>query len=310
VLELLTGLCAVASAALTQAREAPTVSDAVIALDDEHRVVTWNPGAEAMYGYSRREALGRPAFALLGTQFVGDDGRPLAVAEVCGVAATTPWEGEARERRVDGAPLTVLSRLTATPAAGGFLLVNRDVTDVRRPASSPIRDRLTGLPNGRMLTNHLYDAYARACRSGRTLAVLLVDLVQFRMMNDVYGRAAADEVLRATGQRIADVLRGGDVVGRVHGDGFAVVLENAGTELDVELVAERITRSLVEPIWLGEDLLRPHATIGAVLLSECGRLNVSPERLVELANDARHMAKAAGTTFTLQHLTPAAPQAG
>jgi diguanylate cyclase (GGDEF)-like protein/PAS domain S-box-containing protein len=285
------------------------ISDAIIGLDAERRIVNWNTGAERVYGYDRADALGCDLFALLATQCFTTDGLPLAPGDVFDIVAEAgTWRGEVRERRADGIPLTVLCSLNvnADSATGprGYVLVNRDVTDQRREEHRALHDALTGLPNKRMLTNRLYDGFARACRNGTSLAVLFVDLARFQMINRAYGRAAGDEVLRATANRLVTAVRDSDTVSRVQGDGFVVVLEKAGTEDSVHLVADRITRALVEPMPIGGDLVEVQPTIGAALVLGAEGLEASPDRLIQVANDARHMAKAAGATYALEHLTP------
>jgi diguanylate cyclase (GGDEF)-like protein/PAS domain S-box-containing protein len=285
------------------------ISDAMIGLDADRRVVSWNAGAERVYGYPQSEALGCDLFSLLATQFYGSDGRQLPLAEVCESAITgEAWHGEARERRADAVPLTVLSSLNATVGDDGtlrgFVLVNRDVTDQRREEHRAMHDALTGLPNHCMLTNRLYDSFARACRNGTPLAVLYVDLLGFKATNDRYGREVGDEVLRATGRRLVATLRDSDTVARVEGDSFVIVLEKAGTDDNVSMVAERIARALAEPVEVGDERLEVPATVGAAAVTGAEGLNTDPERLIELADAARHMAKAAGVPFILEHLAP------
>jgi diguanylate cyclase (GGDEF)-like protein/PAS domain S-box-containing protein len=305
---LLAGATAATEQLRDQSRILDAISDAVIGLDAERRIIAWNAGAQRLYGFSRVEVLGRDLFELLNTQFFSNDGESLSVSDVCAAAAeSNGWQGEARERGANDMPLTVLCSMDPTTDSTGlphgFVLVNRDVTERRREEDLAFRDPLTGLPNRRLFTNRLYDAFARACRRGTTLAVLAVDLQQFRMVNEVYGRPAGDEVLRTTGRRLATAVRASDTIGRMQGDGFAVVLENVGSDESVQMAADRIERAVIEAVHAGDDVIMVRPTIGAILVAGAEGLTVSPEGLVELANDARHMAKAAGTTFALEHVT-------
>jgi diguanylate cyclase (GGDEF)-like protein/PAS domain S-box-containing protein len=287
------------------------ISDAVIGLDAEHRIVSWNGGAERVYGYPRADALGCDLFALLATRFFTHDGQPLPLAGV--LAATLEdgsWRGEVRERRADGVPLTVLSSVNVNVNSGAspdsFVLVNRDVTDQRRNEHRALHDALTGLPNRRMLTNRLYDGFARTCRNGTALAVLYIDLVQFHMVNEGYGRDAGDQVLRVTADRLVAALRDSDTVSRVENDSFVAILEKAGKEDNVQQVADRIARALAQPVPVDGDAVQVQATIGAALVVGADGLDATPDGLIELANGARHMARAAGTAYLLEYVTPAA----
>jgi diguanylate cyclase (GGDEF)-like protein/PAS domain S-box-containing protein len=286
------------------------ISDGLVSLDSDRRVVSWNAGAERIYGYTRADALGCDLFSLLNTQFMTNDGLPLALADVTAIAMEhSGWRGEVRERRADGIPLTVLCALNTTAddfgALRGYVLVNRDVTDQRREEHRALHDALTGLPNRRMLTNRLYDAFARACRNGTTLAVLFIDLADAARAAEPLGREAFDEILRATANRLVAALRGSDTVGRVQGEGFVALLENAGSEENVDMVAARIMRSLDEPVAVAEAQLKVPVVIGAVVVAGQDGLDASPDRLIEAANDAHHMAKASGSRYVLEHLTPA-----
>jgi len=287
------------------------ISDAMIALDADRRIVSWNAGAEQVYGYGRADALGCDLFGLLATQFFTTDGHPLALADVCDSAVDAGvWRGEVRERRADGVPVTVSCSLNATVedngSLRGYVLVNRDVTDQRREEHRALHDALTGLPNQRMLANRLYDSFARACRNGTPLAVLVVDLLEFRRTNDEYGSEAGDEILRATARRLVAALRDSDTVARMDGDRFVVVLEKAGTEDNVAMVADRVARAVTEPVLVGEASVAVRATLGGALVTGAEGLDAKPERLVEVADGARHMAKAAGVPFVLEHLAPVA----
>jgi len=253
-----------------------------------------------VYGYPRAEALGCDLFALLATHFFATDGQALDAADVLALAATGGgWQGEVRERRADGLPVTILSSidvsLDGSGAVRSLVLVNRDVTDQRREEHRALHDALTGLPNRRMLINRLYDAFARACRAGTPLAVLYVDV-------DV----DADEVLRVLAQRFIHVLRYNDVVARVEGDGFVAVLERPGTEDAVTMVADRIAGAVAEPFELSGSVVQVRSTIGAVLVDGADGLDVTPEQLVEAADRARHLARAAGVRFQLERLSPLA----
>lgn len=103
-------------------------------------------------------------------------------------------------------------------------------------------DELTGLPNRREWYRQLDGAFARARRSGQPLSVVVLDVNGLKAVNDRHGHAAGDRLLRSLTSRWSSVLRGQDVLGRIGGDEFAVVLESA-TELDAADVVERLRAS-------------------------------------------------------------------
>ena len=269
------------------------MSDAVISCDAEGRVVSWNAGAERVYGYSNAEAAGCDLFALLCTEFLTTDEVTVAREEVLRLAAEGGWQGESRERRSDGAALVTMASLTGRLDREGrmeLILVNRDITAQRREEHEALHDALTGLPNRRMLTLRLYDAYARACRHSRPLAVLFIDLDGFKPINDAYGHAAGDEVLKAVATRLTAAVRGTDTVARIGGDEFVVVLQETGTRASVTEVTRRILDSVAEPVAIGTLEVQVLASIGIAHVME-PNLDIAADELLDAADLAMYEAK-------------------
>lgn len=135
-------------------------------------------------------------------------------------------------------------------------LVGEKKTPVR-PSSSDVavsvladEDRLTGLPNRALFRDHLKDALSQARFSNRLVAVMLIDLDKFKMVNDTLGHDAGDALLQQAGCRLVDCLRDSDTVGRLGGDEFGVFLPGLGSEQDATVVAEKISASLSQPFWI------------------------------------------------------------
>jgi len=152
-------------------------------------------------------------------------------------------------------------------------------------------DDLTGLCNRRAFEERASEALARASRHERNLAVLVIDLDGFKSINDVYGHAAGDEVLRAVGERIARLTRSTDSAGRAGGDEFMVLLEDVHEEKDVVLYAERLVSAICAPIRIGANELHVGASIGIAIAPAAGD---EPEQLTRSADIAMFAAKNAG----------------
>jgi diguanylate cyclase (GGDEF)-like protein len=110
-----------------------------------------------------------------------------------------------------------------------------------------LHDSLTGLPNRTLLVELLDRAVDRARRSHHVAAVLFIDLDAFKSINDLYGHHVGDELLVAVADRLAMLLRPGDVLCRIGGDEFVALCEDMASAADAEVIAERVTLALAEP---------------------------------------------------------------
>jgi diguanylate cyclase (GGDEF)-like protein/PAS domain S-box-containing protein len=154
-------------------------------------------------------------------------------------------------------------------------------------------DHLTGLPNRLQFEDTLRDALARADRDGLTLAVACVDVDHFKVVNDTWGHACGDAVLKEFARRLRDAVRTTDAVARLGGDEFIVVLEQLRNEEEAELVAGKIAAAMQVPIDLPEGTAMATASIGIGLLLLDAGVTDSGE-VMATADAALYDAKHAG----------------
>ena len=123
-------------------------------------------------------------------------------------------------------------------------------------------DALTGLPNRTLIRDRLEQMLARSARTHGQVAVLFIDIDNFKTVNDTLGHEAGDQLLQAVAARLDDVLRGSDALGRLGGDEFVVICEELTTEAGPELIAKRMLKALKPSFKLG---VGEHArfTVGA-----------------------------------------------
>ncbi len=137
----------------------------------------------------------------------------------------------------------------------------------RELAHQAMHDALTGLPNRALMLDRLEQALARAKRASSTVAVLFIDVDNFKFINDTRGHDLGDEFLKLFAQRVRRVLRPADSMARLGGDEFVLLLEDLRGDRDAQRVADRILLALERPFDLGEDEQVTTASIGIAVSS-------------------------------------------
>lgn len=195
-----------------------------------------------------------------------------------------------RYRRRDGEFIWARTRVSTTEDDGVMLAITHieDVTEQRRAAEqlryAARHDELTGLPNRSYLMHMLHDRLAMA--QVDAVAVLFVDLDQFKVINDSLGHEVGDQLIQEVSRRLRSALRDDDVLARFGGDEFIAVL--GGEPVDV---AERLRRAVHPPVDVGEHELFVTASIGYASNHEIG---MSPNDMLRDADAAMYRAKARG----------------
>jgi diguanylate cyclase (GGDEF)-like protein/PAS domain S-box-containing protein len=169
----------------------------------------------------------------------------------------------------------------------GYRGVARDVTSRVHAQEELARmahyDALTGLPNREMLLGRLKRAIARADRGGTPLAVLFLDLDQFKEINDSLGHAVGDAVLKEMARRLEGCLRSTDTVARLGGDEFTVVLEDLRSEEEIAVVADKLLRAVAERTNIAGHELHLSTSIGVTVYPRDDRDTDSLLRNADLA---------------------------
>ncbi|MGO9788328.1 MAG: putative bifunctional diguanylate cyclase/phosphodiesterase [Solirubrobacteraceae bacterium] len=269
--------------------------DAIIAKTLEGVITDWNPAAERMYGYRAQEAIGMPISTLLPSS-----DQQAELDEIL----TRVRRGERVEhlettrRTKDGTILGVA--LTISPVRDhrgrmiGLSTAARDITDRKRHDQQleylADHDALTGLWNRRAFDRELTAHATLIDRYGLTGAVMVIDLDQFKLINDTLGHHAGDQLIIRTGQLLASRLRSSDVLARLGGDEFGVLLPRAGAREALQ-VAESLRQTLREAgVELGALARRITASIGIAAFANA----LSAEEVIVNADLAMYDAKEAG----------------
>lgn len=277
-------LARVGATVLDQAAEAV----AIIGRDLKFQWV--NKAFELITGYDEGEVIGEPLSMLRGDMHTEDfyDGILRTLQ------AEGRWSGEVWRRRSNGEAFPAMLTVTAIYDDDGaieyFVDFFNDVTfihgDRKRLETLVNHDALTGLPNRRLLWDRLETAVQRAERSEWQLAVVFIDIDDFKQLNDSLGHRAGDQVLRAFAKTFEGRLRRVDTLARVGGDEFVLILEYLQEPCDLEWVSELAQRGQIELD--GPEAVTVCASVGCAIYPGDGR---DAETLYAAADSAMYEEK-------------------
>jgi diguanylate cyclase (GGDEF)-like protein len=193
----------------------------------------------------------------------------------------------------DRLSLAIGATLVAGLVLGRQFLAQRDLLSAQGQLThQALHDALTGLPNRLLVLDRAAQMLARATRQHQPVAALFVDIDDFKRINDTFGHAAGDELIRVVAARLATVARAIDTVGRLSGDEFVVLLDGITFDAGPELVAQRVLDVLRRPIDLGE--LSERAVAVSVSIGIAVGENGTADELLRDADLALYGAKGSG----------------
>src|SRR5687767_13774225 len=264
--------------------------------DREHRFVTAPTRVSDVTGFGAAHYMGRRRWEVEGLAPVDGDWKPhLATLErresfrdLELVHATA--SGEQRYLQISGEPVR-----GPQGEFRGYRGTAKDIT-ARKRYESHIRhlanhDALTGLPNRTLLRDRVEQAIVRARRASAHVALMYVDLDQFKLVNDSWGHGAGDALLLEVGARLKAAMRDGDTVARLGGDEFVILLSDLSRPGDGAVVARKLAAALARPVEFGGYALEVTGSIGIAIWPEDGG---DLDSLLQCADAAMYRAKEAG----------------
>ena len=207
------------------------------------------------------------------------------------LARGEPWVGELVNRRKSGEIYWEEAHVAPVKDAAGrinhYVAVKLNITARRetqqRLAYLAHHDDLTGLPNRTLFFERLAHAVSLSRRNGRRVALMYIDLDRFKPINDTWGHAVGDEVLREVARRITGCVRETDTVGRIGGDEFVVLLLEVDGDEQVIAVAEKIRQALNETILVSDLRLSISSSSGIAIAPQHGNREIELARNADLA---------------------------
>lgn len=268
----------------------------VTLLDEDDRIIDVNAAFCRLTGRSREDTLGTGARSLRSTRHPPEFFR--AVDET--LQTTGQWQGEVWQTRADGSDFPSWLSLSMveddTEHMRHVVRVFTDITEIKqaeeRLRHNATHDALTGLPNRVLFDDRLEHALAHCRRADSGLAVLFIDLDDFKNINDTLGHARGDELLVEVASRIVTVVRESDTAARFGGDEFAIVVGDIENPAQIEVMSLRLLQALASPYRLGDQDMHVTASIGVALFPADG---ADATTLMQHADLAMYGAKRAGS---------------
>ncbi|MGE5470077.1 MAG: EAL domain-containing protein [Bacteroidota bacterium] len=267
----------------------------IIFTDEAHRILSINPATSQMTGYESYELLGHTVFALTSLP-------PELTPEVFHeeVARNASWYGEMEIARKSGESFPAGIRVSRVddPHSGlpaHYIWILADITE-RREAEERMRhiaqhDPLTGLPNRLALLMRLAQLLPEARRHQWTLAIMFLDLDRFKIINDTLGHSIGDEMLREVAARLSRSVRESDMVARIGGDEFVILLPDIASAAVAATVAGKVLTAFANPITVDGVELHTSPSIGISIFPDDG---LDGDTILKNADTAMYCAKAAG----------------
>ncbi len=265
---------------------------AIIEVGADRLITRWNAASEALFGWPASEVMGRPLPHIPDSEleaFEAVSDRVVAGESIIGQDVIC----QRQDGRLVHATLSVVGRFDAGGEFQGSVSFHTDATErkrsERRLYERAYRDQLTGLANRNLFTERLSSALATPPWRRQGLAVLFIDLDDFKTVNDSLGHDAGDELVRKVAWRLRSRLRDGDLPARLGGDEFAVMVGNIPAS-GVEPLVESLLQELDRPYSVQGREVYAHASIGIAVANEFE----TAEDLLRNADLAMYEAKKAG----------------
>jgi diguanylate cyclase (GGDEF)-like protein/PAS domain S-box-containing protein len=271
-------------------------ADGIMILDSKRRIVTVNHAFTTITGYAPEEVVGRMFARPQSVKIPG----PTIYAVWEDVRSTGRWEGELWNVRKNGEVYPMRLNLSAVydqrrGAIEHYVGVFNDISphkaNEERLKFLATHDPLTGLPNRAEFERFCREAMARARRRGLRLAVLYIDLDNFKPVNDTYGHVIGDELLKTISDRMKQVVRETDTVARIGGDEFCMLLADIEDMSSGFIVARKLLDVLSQPVVTRRGAHHVGASIGVSTYPDDGN---DPQTLLRLADAAMYRVKQGG----------------
>ena len=257
--------------------------EAVVISDENYKILTVNKAFSDITGYEKKEVIGKD-FDLL---WCDEEDMNLQCQIILGeLNQNGSWQGEVYKRHKNGhsfpAHLSVIEGEKSKDSKH-YISIFYDITYRKQSEEKLYQlahfDTLTGLSNRHAFMHRLKESIESSTRYEQKMAVLFMELAGFKAINDQYGHDAGDEVLIATAAHLKKIIRKSDIVARMGGDEFTVIIENIKDVRSLSILAQKMIDSVSQEIKMKDSVLRVTTSIG---------ISIYPDDALDLESVLRH----------------------
>ncbi|MEK4230420.1 diguanylate cyclase domain-containing protein [Solibacillus sp. FSL H8-0538] len=271
------------------------VQDVIMLMDANKEYLYVSPSSKQMFGLAYEDILKKEAFFNIHPDYVAElvekfeqaiqDGQPYIV-----ILKVLHGDGGWVWTEINGKPV-----FSDDLQFRHMLLVARDISKQKESEEKlkflAYHDALTGLPNRRLFSKHLSEALVLLKELDQCFAVMLLDIDNFKMINDCYGHEIGDKVIEEFGHRLQKIMGGFGVAARLGGDEFIILINQVDSEKSVELFAKRIQQSFEQPVIIQQTAHYITTSIGITL---CHKNSLTASMILKSADEALYVVKGQG----------------
>lgn len=264
--------------------------EAIISIDESQRIVIFNKGAEKIFGYEASEVIGKPIDLLMPERFRTEHKkhvRKLTQSNENDLVMHHQKSIFGLRKNSEEFPAESSIYVSNYGGVRTFTAVLRDVSEAAKLQERLLHlashDFLTALPNRMLFDDRLATAISRAERKNKKMALLFMDMNNFKSINDRLGHHAGDAFLKIIGERIQTHIRESDTAARIGGDEFALILEDINDRQAVEKTVHHLRSSLETAMILEQEEIIPSCSIGIALYPDDAG---NADQLLKMADSA------------------------
>jgi diguanylate cyclase (GGDEF)-like protein/PAS domain S-box-containing protein len=270
-------------------------TEGILITNEENQIISVNNAFSTITGYTQEEVLGQnPKFLNSGKQnkeFYNNLWRD--------IHTTGQFKSEIWNRKKSGEIYPEWLNISVVKDSKGrtlnYVAIFSDITKIKKSNEKieflAHHDPLTNLPNRLLLKARLEQSITHANNAKEILAIMFIDIDNFKMINDTYGHSIGDKIINLVASRLKRNLRQDDTISRIGGDEFILVIENINDIKNIKKIAHKILNDFNEPIKLQEYLFEITISMGITLFPNNG---LNTEELIKQADTAMYSAKNAG----------------